>query len=64
MKPPLKYIGMSLNQDYVDYLENKISSINSVVKFAERWSNEQGNGLTDGEICISAMKDIRRHLKE
>jgi len=60
---PNKFVGMSLNQEYVDFLEKKISSIESVVKFAERWSNDQENGLTDGEICISAMKDIRRHLK-
>lgn len=42
----------------------KLDQIQSVVDLAERWCDDQENDMTDGSICISAMKDIRRILKE
>ena len=43
---------------------NTIDKIEQVVEMAEDWCKDQSNGLTDGEICISALKDIRHILKE
>lgn len=38
----------------------KIEKLKKLVKLAEDWSLDQENGMTDGEICLSAMKDVRR----
>ena len=43
-------------------MEN-LDRIKRVIEMAEDWCTDQANGLTDGEICISALKDIRRILK-
>lgn len=64
MKKPQKYIGLSLNEEYVEYLEKKLKKLEGIVEITNDWCEDQENGLTDGSICISAMKDIRRHLKE
>lgn len=40
--------------------DTKIESIKYIIKLAEEWCKDQSNGMTDGTICISAMKDIRR----
>jgi hypothetical protein len=64
MKTPEKYIGLSLNEAYVEHLEKKIEKVNSVVNLANDWCEDQENEITDGSICISAMKDIRRTLRK
>lgn len=43
---------------------DKLERIRLVFKMVEDLCLDQSNGLTDGEICISAMKDIRRILNE
>ncbi len=49
------------NIQYFCFSENSLKSkIQSIVKLAEEWSEDQENGLTPHEICLSAMKDIRR----
>jgi hypothetical protein len=63
MKAPEKYIGLSLNEAYVEHLENKIEKVKSIVKLTTDWCEDQENKMTDGSICISAMKDVRRTLK-
>lgn len=34
--------------------------LSAVIELAESWSEDQTNGLTDSEVCLSAIKDIRR----
>lgn len=51
-------------KDHIDKLERKIKFCENTVKIATKWSQDQSNGLTDGEICVSAMNGIRRILKE
>jgi hypothetical protein len=64
MIKPERYVGFQLNDDYVTYLEKQLDQMRFVVDLAGRWCEDQENGMTDGTICISAMKDIRRILKE
>ena len=42
----------------------KLEEIKRVLERAEAWCKDQNNGLTDGEICISALKDIKRIIKK
>lgn len=37
--------------------------IEGIVDLSEDWCKDQSNGLTDGEVCIGALKDIRRLVK-
>jgi len=46
-----------------DTIKNRLQKMESAVSLAEDWANDQRNWLTDGEICISALKDIRRLLR-
>jgi hypothetical protein len=39
-----------------------IEKIKMVLKMTDEWIKDQSNGLTDGEICIAALKDIKRIL--
>jgi hypothetical protein len=64
MKKPEKHIGFGLNIHYITYLEENLRKIESVVDLAGRWCEDQENGMTDGTICIAALKDIRRILRE
>lgn len=45
-------------------LNDKFKKIKSLIEFTEKWCKYQSNGMTDGQICISAMKDLRRIIKE
>jgi len=60
---PKKYINAHLNIDYVSYLENKLNAVKSAVRLAEGFIADQSNGLTDDLVCISALKDIRKHIR-
>jgi hypothetical protein len=64
MTIPDKYIGLTFNEAYVEHLENKINSLKSLVNLTENWCEDQENNMTDGSICISAMKDVRRTLSQ
>lgn len=64
MSKPQKFVGLSISDSYVEYLEKTLNSVVTIVDIAESWSEDQINGMTDGSICISAMKDIRRITKE
>lgn len=44
--------------------QSKLDRIELLVSIAEDWCKGQEIDLTDGQVCISAMKDIRRILKE
>ena len=46
-----------INQDYIDHIEKKLKKVELVVK----WVN-QSNGVTNGDVCISALKNISRYL--
>jgi hypothetical protein len=48
----------------ISKLSDKLNNIQKVIVMAEKWSEDQSNGLTDSQVCISALKDIRRILKE
>ena len=63
MTVPKKYIGLSLNEAYVEYLEGKLQKVQAACTIAEDWCKDQSNGMPDSTICISAMRDIRRHVK-
>lgn len=41
----------------------KLAKVKSAIELTEELCEDQSNGMTDGSICISAMKDIRRHVK-
>ncbi len=41
-----------------------IEKVKSAISLAEEWCVDQSNSMTDGSICISCCKDIRRHIKE
>jgi len=43
--------------------KEKIKYIKTVIERTEKWCKDQTNNLTDGEICISALKDIKRIIK-
>lgn len=40
----------------------KLARIAKIIAMASDWCQDQENGITEGSICISAMKDIRRLL--
>ena len=40
--------------------EEVIDKIEDVLSLAEYFCENQQNGITDGEICIAALKDIRK----
>ena len=63
MHKPNKYVGLEINLDYVSYLEQTLNKVQRAVAITENWCADQSNGMTDGSICIAAMKDIRRHVK-
>ena len=44
-------------------LKNTMDKIKFTVKLADKWCYDQSNGLGNGIICMSAMKDIRRFIK-
>lgn len=48
----------------IESLKEKINKIEGAVKRANDWASDQENGLTDSQICISAMKDVRRIINE
>ena len=41
----------------------KINNIKAAIILAEDWCEDQANGITQGEVCIAALKDIRRFVK-
>lgn len=45
-------------------LREKINYIKSVIETSKRWCADQTNGLTEQQVCMSALKDIRRTLKD
>lgn len=63
-KAPKKYINARLNPDYVLHLENKIKKIESVLTLLGKWEKKTKNLLNKFLLCKSALRDIRRHLKE
>lgn len=50
--------------EHVKEVDTKLDKIRNTIKLAEDWCKDQSNELTDGSICISAMKDIRRFCNE
>lgn len=48
----------------ISKLSDKLNNIQKVINMSEKWSEDQSNGLTEGQVCISALKDIRRIFKE
>ena len=40
--------------------ERKLEVIRATVRLAEAWSEDQEIGLTPHEVCLAAMKDVRR----
>lgn len=64
MAVPSKYVGLSVSDSYVEYLEKTIKIVVGVVALAEEWSGDQENGLPDGNICSAAMKLLKISLKE
>jgi len=38
--------------------------VKSAIVFATELCNDQSNGMTDGQICIAALKDIGRKIKD
>lgn len=60
MSKPKKYIGLDVNDSYVEYLEDKITKVKNILSLTGDWAKDQDNGLTDSVICVAAMKDIRR----
>jgi|TARA_R110000851_G_scaffold41409_1_gene103946 hypothetical protein len=58
-KPP-KYIGLTINDAYVQFLELQFEHLKGTVALVEAWSDDQENGMYTGDICIAAMKDVRR----
>jgi len=59
-----KHIGLEINNEYVEEIEDQLNKIKSIVALAERWSMDQENGLTPSSICVAALKDIRMITKE
>ena len=41
-----------------------IEKIKDIINLAEEWCADQDNDLTEGQVCISALKDIRRILQQ
>lgn len=62
----MSQVMLGLAQDQAEL--SKLSSLNKklkgIVELAGEWCADQENGMTDGEVCISALKDIRRLLNE
>ena len=52
-----------LDKEYLERqnlpLTEKIEKLKKLIELAEDWCEDQSNGMTDGMICISAMKDVR-----
>jgi len=44
--------------------QTRLESIMKVIEQAERWCLDQKNGLTDPQICMAALKDIRRIVRK
>jgi len=44
-------------------MQNRLESIMKVVETTEKWCADQSNGLTESEVCMAAMKDIRRIVR-
>ena len=49
---------------YIKKSNDKLNKIQSAIDLAEKLCYDQSNKIIDGSICISAMKSIRRYLKE
>ena len=58
-----KCISKQMCVKLVDENRIPLNKIKQIVHMAEDWCEDQENGITDGEVCISAMKDIRRIIK-
>ena len=65
-----RYDSLKFNdQDVYEIVELKsedallLDKIKGVVALCEDWCGDQGIGLTESQVCMSAMKDIRRMLK-
>lgn len=48
-------------QNKINKLENKLKSINNTILLAESWSQQQI--MPESSICMSALKDIRRIIR-
>lgn len=44
--------------------QTKLAKVKATIKLADEWSADQSNGITTGSVCIAALKDIRRIVKE
>ena len=42
----------------------KLNKVKTAIDLAEEWCDDQSNGMTDGQISIAALKDIRRLIKD
>lgn len=56
-------VDVTVDSNYLEKLERTINLISSNVTVAEEWCKDQKNGMTDGEICIAALKDVRRLVR-
>ena len=45
-------------------MQNRLESIMKVIETAERWCEDQSNDLTHQQICMAALKDIRRIVRK
>ncbi len=44
--------------------QNRLERVIEVVEKAERWCEDQSNDLTHQQICMAALKDIRRIVRK
>lgn len=45
-------------------LNRKMKMIKSAICLAEKWCKDQSIGIPESQICMAALKDIRRIIKE
>ena len=60
MPKPIKYMELSINLEYVDYLEKKLQRIETILNCAERVSADK-EAIED--MGISAIKHLRDYFK-
>ena len=44
------------------YWEQKLDKIKAIIEMAEEWAADQENGMTEPQVCMAALKDIRQVL--
>jgi len=63
MAPPKYTRDFHINMEYVDHLEKKIKDTQYIVELTDKFVGDTSNDhMTEGEVCISAMKDIKALL--